>query len=369
MVSKLDDPIYSPSESSPTCLDLFAGAGGLSLGFLMAGGRPLGAVDSDSDSIATFARNLPMALENHVGSIENWQPTGRLLDVDVVVGGPPCQGFSLARGTRFMDDPRNKLYKHFVRTVAQIRPEWVVMENVEGILSIGGGQILEQILEDFLNVGYELDYQVVNMADFGVPQTRRRAIFVGHRSGLKFVWPERTHSKSSDTQPALVDSLPQHVSVNDALSDLSLSRGNYFSHRANSQMRGPRNRDANSKPAFTLRVRGDEFALCENPAESSFIPEHRVDEPRTRCNPKNSYQELMQIVPSWAVPPIKRVARIKREAVSGSRYLTMREQARLQSFPDWFEFQGVKTSQSRQIGNAVPPLFAAQLFRSIFSSR
>ncbi len=360
------------SSVAPRSLDLFSGAGGLSLGFLLAGGQPIGAVDFDQDSISTFSKNFPMATHNHAVSIEDWSPSKQEKKVDVVFGGPPCQGFSLARGQRFVDDPRNSLYKHFVRIVKTVRPEWVVMENVEGLLSIGEGEVLRQVLEDFEAVGYELHYKVVNMAKYGIPQSRRRAIFVGNRSGKQFNWPDENFMKvpaeNAQVQLLIQDKEP-FTSVNAALGDLNISEGNFFSHRANSQMRGPRNRDAFMEPAFTLRVRGDEFALCEKPAKTSFIPKHRVDEPTKFVSPKNEFQEFMQRKPSWARSNgLTQGIRSSRPVVLGSRYLTLREQARLQSFPDWFEFDGVRTSQAKQIGNAVPPLFAAQLFKSLFDA-
>jgi DNA (cytosine-5)-methyltransferase 1 len=359
---------YSQVKGAPRGLDLFSGAGGLSLGFLMAGGLPTGSVDMDVDSIATFSSNFPMAKFNHSASIEDWRPSRLERRIDVVMGGPPCQGFSLARGTRFVDDPRNSLYKHFVRVVAEVQPKWMVMENVEGILSIGSGTILTQILEDFSEVGYELDYRVVNMAAYGVPQTRRRAIFVGRRSTTPFSWPDETHTKATNPQaPQLFEAKPPFVAINDALGDLNLTFGPYFAHRANSQMRGPRNRLADEQPAFTLRVRGDEFAICEHPATSAFIPQHRVAEPTSHTAPKNLFQEIMQLTPDWAPSDLRLVRRSSRKPVVGSRFLTVREQARLQSFPDWFTFTGNRVSQARQIGNAVPPLFAAHLFQAMFN--
>lgn len=360
---------YSLSKDAVRGLDLFSGAGGLSLGFLMAGGSPVGSVDFDANSIKTFETNFTMSRHNRNVSIERWMPTKAEKKIDVIMGGPPCQGFSLARGTRFVDDPRNTLYKHFVRIVKEIMPSWVVMENVEGILSIGSGKVLSQILEDFDDVGYQLEYRVVNMAAFGVPQTRRRAIFVGHKSGERFQWPEETHEKISDSSaPSLFDPKSRFVSINKALSDLNVTYGPYFAHRANSQMRGPRNRKSDEQPAFTLRVRGDEFAICQLPATTAFIPEHRIDEQISQTAAKNSFQELMQLTPGWVTSPLILTRRSSRKPVIGSRYLTVREQARLQSFPDWFTFSGNRVSQARQIGNAVPPLFGAQLFNAIFTS-
>jgi DNA (cytosine-5)-methyltransferase 1 len=250
--------------------------------------------------------------------------------------------------------------------VSELEPDWFVMENVEGILNIGEGVVLRQILEDFSLLGYNLTVRVVNMADYGVPQRRRRAIFVGNRLNKEFQWPQPSRSKTGKS--TLFDILPPHLTVNDALGDLHLPQGRYFAHRANSQMRGPRNRVVEMEPAFTLRVRGDEFALCEFPAESSFIPGPKPDEPRFVRPPENDFQEFMQ---SWNSKSRANLSmertHAKAERLKGTRRLTLREQARLQTFPDSFEFQGSVVSQARQIRNAVPPLFAAVLFEAIAS--
>jgi DNA (cytosine-5)-methyltransferase 1 len=247
---------------APTCLDLFCGAGGLSLGFCQAGGIPLGAADIDKHCISTYAKAFPFCKQIYSGDLRNWHPSFRKQDIDVIIGGPPCQGFSLARGLRFVDDPRNSLYKEFVRIVNTLKPKWIVMENVQGITNIGGGIILEQIFEDFQSIGYKLDCKVINMEQFGVPQARKRAIFLGTRTRSNIVWPTPTHTRNNNTN----SNIRHIVTIHEALSDLPWSLGKYFSHRANSQMRGPRNRDIKTQTAYTLRVRGDEFAFCEKPA-------------------------------------------------------------------------------------------------------
>lgn len=352
----------------PTCIDLFCGAGGMSIGFLMAGGQPVGAVDIDKDSISTYRNIFPNAKDIFQGDIEEWQPSSALDNVDVIIGGPPCQGFSLARGLRFVDDPRNHLYKDFVRAVRHYQPSWFVMENVQGITNIGKGQVLDQILEDFENIGYRIDYKIVNMAEYGVPQLRKRAILVGNKHGQTFEWPERIHKKLTEKIDLLNANLPNYISVNEAIGNLNLPKGNYFSHRANSQMRGPRNRCAHTEPAYTLRVRGDEFALCENPAISAFIPGPSPDEPIEVSKAINEIQEYFQHKPPKWIPKSEYKYGIERSVLEleGTRKLTVREQARLQSFPDWVVFSGTRYSQSRQIGNAVPPLFAYHLFKKIF---
>jgi DNA-cytosine methyltransferase len=295
--------LYQIRRNAPRCLDLFCGAGGLSLGFAMAGGRPIGAVDFDSDSVSTFRKNFPRARDVQCCPIEEWTPKSSTDRVNVVIGGPPCQGFSLARGTRFVDDPRNHLYKYFLNTVTTLRPTWFVMENVEGITNIGGGAILQQILDDFAAIDYRVKYRVVNMARYGVPQSRKRAIFVGTNTDKVFDWPQECYyDPKKAAPPANLFGDTQHpfLAVNDALSDMLFPQGNFFSHRANSQMRGPRNRCAHTQPAFTLRVRGDEFAICEEPASSAFIPGPPPREEAKYRAPQNELQEMLRFsAPSW----------------------------------------------------------------------
>jgi len=366
----LQETPYQFQKNTPTCFDLFCGAGGLSVGFAMAGGMPVGAVDNDRDSLETYKKHFPLAEDVSCCQIEDWNPSTKPGKVDVVIGGPPCQGFSLARGRRFLDDNRNHLYKYFVEVVKNYYPKFFVMENVEGITNIAGGVILEQILEDFSRIGYDVDYRVINMAEYGVPQLRKRAIFVGHQAGLTFSWPSpslidpRKKTKNIDLFSGEI--LPFN-SVNSAISDLVLPEGNYFSHRANAQMRGPRNRCAHTMPAFTLRVRGDEFALCEEPATSAFIPGPAPSEEIEFREPQNQLQAFLRnFRPRWIQTEKCAINQVKNfPKLSGTRRLTIREQARLQTFPDWFQFEGPISSKARQIGNAVPPLFGYQLFSQI----
>ena len=289
--------------------------------------------------------------------------------VDVIIGGPPCQGFSLARGLRFVDDPRNHLYKFFVKAVRHFNPKWIVMENVQGITNIGKGAVLNQILEDFSDAGYEMTCKVINMAEYGVPQLRKRAIFVGNRIGVNFKFPDILRQKVKQNNPSKdLFELPPYASVNAAIGDLHLPIGNYFSHRANSKMRGPRNRDAHTEPAFTLRARGDEFALCEKQATSAFIPGPVPNEEIVYGGIQNELQEYFRFAkPNWSNEErFSAVNAVNNKMLKGSRKLTILELARLQSFPDWGEFTGTQYSQARQIGNAVPPLFAYRLFRHVF---
>jgi DNA (cytosine-5)-methyltransferase 1 len=351
--------------SAPKCIDLFCGAGGLSLGFTQAGGIPIAALDSDKDSIETYSKMFGICKDVQCVKIEEWKLKEQISDVDVIIGGPPCQGFSIARGTRFVDDPRNSLYKHFVKAVDKLKPKWIVMENVPGIISIGNGIVLQQIYQDFNEIGYDLTHKVINMAEYGVPQTRKRTIFVGNRLGKEFEWPKPRYKalRNNDT----IWTEENFRTVDMAIGDLPWPKGKYFAHRANSQMRGPRNRDIHIQPAFTLRVRGDEFAICEEPAVGAFPPGlcPEMDLHYRPC--QNDLQKtLREAPPEWIngykMPPIKDIST---DNLVGTRRLDLREQARLQTFPDWFKFCGSKAAQGRQIGNAVPPLFARQLFIKI----
>ncbi len=357
MVSQMNTKSLSKTNAKPLKLravDLFSGAGGLTLGLVHAGGEPIAAVDHDLDSTLTYANMFPTCKNVFHGDIEKWNPDINE-DVDIIIGGPPCQGFSLARGQRFLNDPRNTLYREFLRIVDRLRPKWIVIENVPGITNIGDGIILQQIYEEFAAIGYWLDHRIINMADYGVPQTRKRTVFVGSRIITQFTWPEPSHQKGG------------YVTVKDALDDLPWELGRYFSHRANSQMRGPRNREVAKDPSFTLRVRGDEFAFCKRPATGAFAPK-LLPETELVYHPLTSiYQKLMRRKAPAGIQTKKiPEAMGPKKKFKETRRLAVREMARLQSFPDWFEFSGTPYSQGKQIGNAVPPLFAEQLFTAIF---
>ena len=198
-------------ESKYRVLDLFCGCGGLSLGFEMAGFDVVLAIDNWEDALVTYRQNHrhsialngdlltldPMDVEREYG----------LHDISVIIGGPPCQGFSVA-GKRIIDDDRNKLYKSFVRFVKHFKPKAFVMENVPNILSIGGGAIKDSIVKDFSELGYKVVYRALTASDYGVPQNRRRAIFVGLRDKT-FDYPIPNVKEKVTTEEALSD-LPEN---------------------------------------------------------------------------------------------------------------------------------------------------------------
>ena len=176
-------------------ISLFSGAGGMDLGFVRAGHTVVWANDHDQDCVQTYRHNIG----SHIvfGDIED-VPAAKMPDGDVLIGGFPCQGFSRANLKRSTSDRRNRLYLEFVRILEEKQPTYFVAENVRGLLSLDGGRVIDMIVNDFAAVGYTVSYSVVNMADFGVPQTRRRVIILGNREGVlgstKATIPDPTHA-------------------------------------------------------------------------------------------------------------------------------------------------------------------------------
>ncbi len=206
----------------PIVVDLFSGCGGLSYGFEQAGFEVLMGIDSWGTALQTFAHNHPHAKiqEADVSKIKGADIKKAIGNkkVDVLVGGPPCQGFSLS-GSRNFYDARNRLYLDFIRLVSELQPRAFVIENVPGLASLFGGQVKERIMEEFKKMGYTVCAQVLNASDYGVPQNRRRIIFVGLKGKKVFEFPEPTHF---DQQGSGLTLGKKKVSVGDALSDLPL---------------------------------------------------------------------------------------------------------------------------------------------------
>lgn len=331
-------------------IDLFSGCGGMSLGFEMAGFESLIAIDNWKDALVTYAHNRknpktlcadlhtlsPKDVESQIGSSE----------VDVIIGGPPCQGFSVA-GKRIIEDERNKLYKSFVAMVAHFRPRAFVMENVPNILSIGEGVVKESIFKDFESLGYKVACKVLLASDYGVPQNRRRAVFVGLKGDVDefdFAMPVVSHK----------------VTTAEALSDLpekSLAPGSPYQVEAQSEFQklmragsaGVSNHDItihNQKTIDIISLVPDGCNYKSLPAELQGV--RKVHIAWTRLNSKK---------PSITID----TGHNHHFHYKYNRVPTARESARLQSFPDSFTFVGGKGSQLRQIGNAVPPLMAKAL--------
>lgn len=332
-------------ETKFTVIDLFSGCGGLSLGFEMAGFEVKLAIDNWEDALVTYRQNHKS--KNTLNAdLLNLNPKEieeefNLSDVSVIIGGPPCQGFSVA-GKRIIDDDRNKLYKSFVRFVRHFKPKAFVMENVPNILSIGGGAIKDAILNDFYELEYKVKHEVLTASDYGVPQNRRRAIFVGLRD-RDFIFPE--------------PSVKEKVTTSDALSDLpkwSVDDGEYYPVAPltdyQRMMRAGTDRLYNHQITIHTPEPQRIIALVPDGGNYKNLPKEmwslrKVHIAWTRMNSQK---------PCFTIDTGHR----HHFHYSYDRIPTVRESARIQSFPDDFIFLGSKTSQYKQVGNAVPPLMS-----------
>jgi DNA (cytosine-5)-methyltransferase 1 len=333
-----------------TFVDLFSGAGGLSLGLVQAGWKCLVAIDSWDDAVKTYRLNFPdhEVLHSDVSMLSGSQILGRCGEKPQwIVGGPPCQGFSTI-GKRLRSDPRNSLFREFLRIVTEIEPDGVLIENVLGLKDMN---FIGEIGKAFSAAGYRITPMVLVAADFGVPQLRRRVFFVGTRRDLQFIPPPPAYSPAN------------YVTVWDAIGDLpKLGPGEKASKY--------------DKPAineFQRKMRAGSKGICGHEVSKhpdhlvraiSFIPDggNRQSIPE-KYQPKsgfhNSYSRLHSASPAVAVTQnMGKPSGTRCIHPFQNRGLTAREGARLQTFPDRFKFVGGITSQRLQIANAVPPLLA-----------
>lgn len=290
-------------------VSLFSGAGGLDLGFKMAGHEIIWANDLYGDAVETYKKNLGDHIVCEDISKVN---EDEIPDCDIVIGGFPCQGFSVANTKRHVNDERNELYKQLIRIIKSKNPKFFLAENVKGLTNLAKGEVFKMILSDFTELGYHVKYKILNAADYGVPQTRQRVIIVGVRNDInwEYVYPDPTHSQKGDL------GLPKWVSVSEALAPIpdpdkpnNILNHTYSKYKLNiNGYIGHRLLDPD-KPAPTVTARGD-----------------------------NKGGVVIHPHPN------------------GQRRMSCRELATIQSFPMGFEFFGNNSSIYRQIGNAVPPL-------------
>jgi DNA (cytosine-5)-methyltransferase 1 len=382
-----------------TSVDLFCGAGGLTEGFRQAGFHCLLANDFEATAVETFSANHAEA-RAICAPIEELDPDAErtalglaIGELDCLVGGSPCQGFSINAPERFLDDPRNSLFRHYVRFLRAFQPKTLVFENVPGMLSLADGHIFRQIGTEFRKLGYELTTHILFAAHYGVPQERHRLIILGSKVGSAPEPPAPTHYYVSRTNftggsrmtvrpPAYcAELLPAPPTVHEAIGDLpELIVG------------------AGSDPSTYDRLPHSDFARSMRQGVADLT--HHV---APRLAPINL--ERMKHVPpggSWRDIPFdllpsgmrrakrsdhtRRYGRLHPDRLSGTimtkvdphwgaafhyaqnRTLTVREAARIQSFPDHYKFSGSRVDQYRQVGNAVPVLLARAIAGAIANS-
>lgn len=371
-------------------VDLFCGTGGLSYGLSQSDARfgLVVGVDADPSACETAKANHPSAriICAPIQEIDWRHDLGRTHnEVDLIVGGPPCQGFSSLRPSRgtALEDPRNRLYRDFQRSVEALRPRAFLLENVVGLVNATGGALLDDLLDGFRQLGYAVDWRILNAASFGVPQKRERFFLLGFLHevlGAEPVpFPEPTHHFTGRTigikdrkRLLLADKdASRAVTAWEAISDLpSLgsgeSAGAYAGPARNSYQRSMRSNSRGSAVTLHAAANHNEKmrrVMALSGDSRAALPEGLVSSGYSSCYSRMSADEPAPTITVKFTSP----ASSKCIHPFDNRALTPREAARLQSFPDHFTIRGSKTQIAAQLGNAVPPLMASA-FAPVFAS-
>jgi len=342
-------------------IDIFAGAGGLSHGLEMAGLECILGVEKDKFAAETFRLNhkkaaifdadIEMLTESKLLSLLNGNK------VDVVVGGPPCQGFSTV-GLGNPKDKRNFLFKEFIRIVKITQPKFFVIENVTGILAKKNEKTIQAIVHFFNQMGYQLDIQVMSADHFGVPERRRRTIFLGSRINASITFPKAIFNTNIKTNRG--EQFIPPVTVGDALKDLCDEKGKIHNHDLDlAQIK-------NELDLKRLKYIPEGKGIRYEKDEVKYLPKklrYGIDWEKL---PEGRFRQMKyQRLDRNSVSPTIMTHRQNYYHPTEHRYLTQREAAALQSFPNHFIFKGPMSSQWRQIGNAVPPLLGKAIGRAI----
>lgn len=336
-------------KTRPKVLDLFSGCGGMSLGFEQAGFDIKLGIDNWSDALSTFKKNHKNS-NTYEADLSKLNPSDfDIGKIDVVIGGPPCQGFSIA-GKRIIEDERNDLYKSFVKFVSFFKPKVFVMENVPNILSMGNGSVKNKIISDFSNLGYNVVCKVLIASDFGVPQKRKRAFFVGIMGESKFHFPSVEKKQIVNSKDAISD-LPDTSIVDN--SNYPQACNSDYQRKMRHDSSGLFNHQLTNHKEKTVEI----ISLVPDGGNYKNLPEHFKDTRRVNI----AWTRLNSKKPSFTIDTGHR----HHFHYKFNRVPTVRESARIQSFPDNFIFLGSKTSQYKQVGNAVPPLLAEKLADSL----
>lgn len=393
-----------------TFIDLFAAPGGLSLGFEMAGFHSLAGIDADPKGMLTYEANFPksrclIADIHYVDKSWIKEKTGvHRGEVDVIIGGPPCQGFStigrvkiasLARmgvwnlnnnHPRFIEDPRNALYREFIRIVRALEPKIIVMENVPGMMSYRNGEIVQEIRDDFKRIGYKTEAKVLNAVWFGVPQVKKRIFFIGTKlKGAEIVWPEPKYAELGDERVSgenhavewkklrspitvweAIGDLPEPIQGKQSLADQEIeydkkpfSDYQKWAQKGSSKVHNHITRQHSERDIIAFNAMKEGKWWRDLPEKIKKLYGYRDDIFHDKM------KRLRSDRPSWTV-----VAHLCKDGYmyihpKQPRSITVREAARLQSFPDRFIFRGSRTDQFKQVGNAVPPLLARAVAESV----
>lgn len=337
-------------------ISLFSGAGGCALGFKQAGIDIISSYEIDSNACETYSRNIDRRCVNI--DIKNVDPQDIMLDsgllpgeLDIILGGPPCQGFSSA-GSKYWSDPRNYLIHKYVEIIKYLLPKWIVFENVEGILTSQNGKHIINLSEALIGLGYDIKLKKIYAHYHGIPQIRKRVFIVGNRVGLDFTWPTEAVSENG------LRNYSGFPSVGEVIKNLENSIP-----------------DTNISPIYSERIslikQGETMAnLPENLRHASYVERanRRVADGVPTESRGGAPSGIKRLDPNLPAPTI--TSNSQRELIhySKDRFLTIDELKRIQTFPDNFTFFGNRASVPKQIGNAIPPVLANLIAKSIILS-
>jgi DNA (cytosine-5)-methyltransferase 1 len=342
-------------------IEIFSGAGGMSLGALKAGIITKIAVEIDFNTAQTYSANnsSTFVINDDISNINYFQFEKKNEPV-ILFGGPPCQGFSNSnQKNRSVNNPKNWLFKEFLRCTKLIMPDWVVIENVVGLVSLNRGFFLEEIVSELNKLKYTVNYKILNAVDFGVPQKRKRIFIVASLHNIKFEFP----TPNSDN----------FINVGEAISDLpELKNGDLIyslPYRSKpitkyaKEMRQSSRKSRNNNVSKNSDLILERYRYIPQGGNWQNIPNRLMKnyEDKSRCH-GGIYRRLLENEPSIVIGNYRKNMLIHPNVDRG---LSVREAARLQSFPDWYIFKGPLVAQQQQVGDAVPPKLAEAVFKQI----
>lgn len=346
-------------------IELFSGAGGMATGAVQAGIDVRIAIENDAYAAQTYLRNHKntTVVVDEIQNIKQFD-FERTNEEVVLFGGPPCQGYSYSnRKTRTKQNPKNWLFKEFIRSIEIIKPDWVVIENVPGLKKMDNGFFLKEICEDLNRLLYTPNFKILNAKDFGVPQNRERLFIVASKNGIAFDFPIGKFTKNP-------------VTVSEAISDLPVLRNGSIEPKLKYK--------TNAKSVYAKKMKGKKRIVTQNyvTKNSSTVLKryHHIKQgnnwkdiplelmrnykDHTRCH-SSIYRRLNEHEPAVIISNYRKSMIIH---PTEDRGLSVREAARLQSFPDSYEFVGSLDQIQQQVGNAVPPLLAKAIFDKIIET-
>lgn len=339
-------------------IDIFSGAGGMSTGAELAGINIEFAVEYNKAAAETFKSNHPEA-EVRCDDIRDVSVPDEIRNPFILFGGPPCQGFSISNTkTRNLKNENNSLFKEFIRFVREANPRWFVFENVEGFVSFHNGKILKELKKEFQDLGYNVSHSVLTASDYGVPQNRNRFFMIGNRLGIDFTFPEK--NKKRVTVKQAINDLPI-IQNGDSFDELPYRKGRkskYAKTMSNGSKVATQNYVSRNRDYVLERYKhipkGKNWQAIPKELMSNYAD-------LSNCH-SGIYKRLDDKKPSVVIANYRKNMLIHPYQDRG---LSVREAARLQSFPDNFEFKGSLMHMQQQIGNAVPPLLAKAIFEQI----